>query len=153
MPIDHPRPIERAKFDSRNRVIVPQELTEELLWFDRSQAFDCLLRFDEPGRICLLGPDALARFREEEARLVGLPEGDDKQTDLLSLAIRFQRATFEKEARITLTKEAAVHLRMANRVPGEVWVVRRGSQVEIWNDLFRSEFIARARPIFSGVVD
>lgn len=148
-----PRLIELAKLGSRSRVIVPTEITEDLPWFDRLHGFDCLLRFDEPGRISLLGPDALTRFTAEEARLLELPDDDDKSNDLLSLAIRFQRATFEKESRLTLPKEAAAHLQIGDPPPAELWVVRRRMQIEVWNDLFRNESIARAAKTFSGVVD
>jgi hypothetical protein len=148
-----PRLIELAKLGSRNRVIVPEEISEDLPWFDRSHGFDCLLRFDELGRISLLGPDALARYRKEEARLLELQDDDAKWNDLLSLAIRFQPATFEKESRITLPKEAAAHLQIGDPPPAQLWVVRRRMQIEVWNELFRIESIARAGKTFSGVVD
>src|ERR1700682_6034254 len=147
------RKIERAKLDSRNRLIVPSEITEEMAWFDRSRAFDCLLRFDEPGRICLLSPEVLARLRDVEAQLLELPDGDDKWDQSLLLGIRFQPVTFEKDSRLTLTKEAIVHLKIANELPEEMWVVRRGAQMVVWNDLFRNESIARSRKMFRGVVD
>lgn len=132
---------------------MPIEFTEDVPWFDRSRPFDCLLRFDEPARICLLGSEALARFREVEAQLQELPEEDDKADQLLLLSVRFQQVTFEKGSRLTLTLEAAIHLMIANKMREEMWVVRRGTQIEVWNDLFRNESIARARKLFRGVVD
>ncbi len=101
----------------------------------------------------MLGSEALARFREVEAQLQELPEEDDKADQLLLLSVRFQQVTFEKGSRLTLTLEAAIHLMIANKMREEMWVVRRGTQIEVWNDLFRNESIARARKLFRGVVD
>jgi bifunctional DNA-binding transcriptional regulator/antitoxin component of YhaV-PrlF toxin-antitoxin module len=126
--------VDVANIGNRGRFVVPKQVSSDLTWCSGT----ALVVLPEFGRV-RLGPwepeGARVERTRSELREAGMG-GDQTALDhLVDIENSFLRLTFERGRRLTLPLLVLTHLGLS---VGEVFCVRRATDLEIWSPAYRA---------------
>ena len=142
---------------SRGRLLVPKEGRRAISWLVEGEQIAVVLELEEKGRIRVFPESRIAKAIDDAAdsirtsryQLEEDPEEDaaDLSPDdlLLELSFRYQNSIIENSGRMTLEREALVHLGFEDEELGEVFVIARDDVIEIWSMRYYTNFRHRYR--------